>query len=399
MDLNIELRRVLDNPESVYEEVVTNLATEARVTLMVLTSCKAPVDIVELQAAVARVSVEAATRFEASLRALDDAFLSLERRGTSRHAAQFRNPSIDDFCCAYLNKNAGFALTVAAKEPSFDQLRRLIELSTAPVAARRGFWAEGFGLPEPPPRRHSGGRWMYPDLHAALVNNPTLLLGKLLTRLERAATSSGGEFRDTVLALVDVVGAGDPDRVASPAALRSLLVPALLEIDFQNGTGLLWSLLDDRRRAQVTKWLLADRYDDFYRSLIESADELTHFDTIVNFDKAVDRSGDQAWWADRFESFNDGWLDDVGDADDAGTKRHYYEKVADHLDLGMRSALGAWEEAEAEAEAEQKRQDAAKSEDDWRDAQEEPVGSEGADHRHRASIDAMFTGLAQAQSR
>ncbi len=404
MDLNAELRRVLDNPESVYEEIVTNLSSEARVTLMVFTSCRTPVDIVELQAAVARVSVEAATRFEASLRVLDDAFVSLEKHGTSRHAADFRNPSIEDFCCAYLNKNAGFALTVAAKKPSFEQLRRLIELSTAPVArgsARSRAWAARSGSPEPlSPRTPSGSRWMYPDLHAALVEDPALLIGSLLPLLP-SVTVPSEEFRDVALALIDVVGADDPERVASPAALRSRLVPVLLKLDFQNHAGMLWALLDNRRRAQVTEWLLADRFEVFYRSVVESADQLTHFDTIVNFDDALGRSGEQAWWADRFEDFNDTWLEDVGDADDALAKRQYYEKVADHLDLGMRSALSAWEEAEAEAEAEaeRSRQAAADAEDDWRDPQEEPMGGGGPDHQHMASIDAMFESLAQARSR
>ena len=132
MDLEAELVGVLDNPARVWDAVVTNLATEPRLALLVLTTCLTPISMVGWQEAVARVSTDAALRFEASLRVLDDSFVTTTRR-LSSHYVEYRNPSMDDFCAGYLDRNVGIATTVAISRPTLYQLRRLIELGTAAV--------------------------------------------------------------------------------------------------------------------------------------------------------------------------------------------------------------------------------------------------------------------------
>ena len=79
MDLKAELLSVLNNPASVWDAVLTNLANEPRLSLLVFTTCKTPVSMIAWQEAVARLSSDAALRFEASLRVLDDSFVRVPR--------------------------------------------------------------------------------------------------------------------------------------------------------------------------------------------------------------------------------------------------------------------------------------------------------------------------------
>src|SRR5262249_23495733 len=155
-----ELLEVLDNPARVWDAVLTNLAPEPRMSLLVLTTCTTPCSLVSWQAALARVSPDAAMRFEVSLRVLDDSFVRTFRTRGRVLMADFRNPSMDDFCAGYLDKNVGIATNVASHDPELQQIERLVQLGSALAV-------EGSH-----PRRRRPQR--YQNIYEALISDPSI---------------------------------------------------------------------------------------------------------------------------------------------------------------------------------------------------------------------------------
>lgn len=383
MDLKQELLEVLDNPATVWDAVVANFSSHTRINLLVLATCKTPIDIIDWQAATARVSLEAAAAFESSLRALDDSFVRASRRGGSTHFVEWRNPSMDDYCAAHLDRNAGFATKIATHQPTRDQVERLIEL----------------GLARDP---QDWPRPMHANLQAALITDSTLLLDRLLELLPDPPEPTA-EFMDIaklILALVGTFGAKEPVRMEE---VRARLIPVLLKLSFTNDQRALYPLLDTRSFAIALARLLGDRLEVFYEGLAATAVSLDHFDSLVNFDTAIDRTADQASWAERFESLNDEWLEESLDAESARSKREYYTKVAEYLDLSDLSGVAAWDDYVAVAEA-QEGSGADSDDDRWRDSPDDDESDNDtstgafssaftAQARETAAINAMFDSL------
>lgn len=219
MDLKTELLAVLDNPSSVWNAIVGGLPTETRTALLVLTTCEVPLSIVTWQEAVARISADAAVRFEIALRRLDDTFVLTSRK---RHGyfVDYRNPSMQDFCVEHLDSNVGLAVRVATQEPSLGQIQRLIDLGTAaPIVRSRG-------------KR-------YPNIHEALVARPDLLLNRLLDLMsERPDLSErDGQICSLILTLAGTARKLGDSRTA---ILRASIVPLLLTANFNEHVSFLY---------------------------------------------------------------------------------------------------------------------------------------------------------------
>jgi hypothetical protein len=377
VDLERELLDVLDNPARVWHSIVNNFATEPRICLLAFATCETPLDIVEWQAVVARVDLAAAVRFEASLRVLDDAFVSMHKGKDGIHYAVFRNPSMDDFCAGHLDANAGFATTVATRNPSLQQVTRLIQLAGARDADDRS-------------------RPRYSNLHTALLADPEILIGRLLDLLPITPDPSP-EFMLPARTLLQLLSLSDISKQSRLPEIRARLTPSLLRMSFPAYAPELYELLDNRQSAIIISALLGDRFEEFYLRLAGSASQLGHFDTLVNVDQALGRSPAHASWAERFEAVV--WLSDDDDASLLRGDLELYTKIAEHLDLDVYDALQEWEAAVEEAEANELR---AERDESWGDSPFDDDGAERimyasaieADHRERATLDALFASLA-----
>lgn len=91
------------------------------------------------------------------------------------------------------------------------------------------------------------------------------------------------------------------------------------------------------------------------------------------------------------------------DADQLASYRDYYNKIAEHLDLGQHSHLRSWEEA-AEAAEEARPRDPDEDDEAWHNRPMESGGSGSSSltsfvDQERATIDALFGGLTRSGSR
>lgn len=315
MDLEKELLAALENPEAVWGAMIQAFAPETRTALLVLATHKTPIEIAVWQDAVGRVDVGASTRFEASLRVLDDLFIST-RRDHRGYLVDFRNPSMDDFCVDYIERNASIAIAIAQHAPSLQQVLRLVALGIA--------------------RMDAGGSPRYPNLARALIASPDLLLNRL-------AAERGGDQTRALAAMADVLLNAGKTALATHRMSAERLRDAILAVDFVTDAGLLYALLDRRPRARLVQRILGPEFDGFYDRLWRSTRVLNDFDTLANLDEALNRSGEQAAWADRFESLVDGWIGGVTEAGEANSMRETYERVIDFLDVGQ-ARLDDWDE-------------------------------------------------------
>jgi len=378
MELERELLEVLDNPTRVWRSIMNNLAIEAQICLYTFATCETPLDIVEWQAAVARVNLEAAVKFEASLRVLDDTFITTHKGGDGLHYAIFRNPSMDDFCASHLDANSGFATSVATYNPSLEQVRRLIDLASARDPEDRS-------------------RPRHANLHAVLVTNPEILVGRLLELVP--ISFERPEFFSPVHTFIKFLSLSDISKQPRLPEIRARLAPALLRMSFHTNAVDLYELLDNRRLAITTSTLLGQAFEGFYKQLVESATELGHFDTLVNLDEALDRSPEQASWAERFEE--ETWLDEDNDASTLRVDLEYFTKIAEYLDLDVYDAVREWETAVEEAETKEQEED-EDDDDRWRDSRFNEDGDSGSFsrsslaeelQRERTTLDALFESL------
>lgn len=254
MDLKRELLEVLDNPARVWDAVLANLATEPRMSLLVFVTCTTPITLVRWQEAVARVSADAAVRFEASLRVLDDSFVHTYKEDTSpkgdaRYYANFRNPSMDDFCADYLDRNVGIAVNIAVHDPAFHQIRRLIQLGTAFAPVQPSRYAR--------PRRH-------PNIYEALIAHPSVLFNRLFDIMPSDSHMSTEQTRILTAVLTLFSQARTiSDRELSVA--RTRILPLFRELSFNSSRDdFLFSNLDDSSRARMIQKLLGEEFDAFY---------------------------------------------------------------------------------------------------------------------------------------
>lgn len=256
MDLGAKLLEALDNPASVWDAVLTNLTAEPRMGLLIFTTCSTPVTLVDWQEAVARISSDAAIRFEASLRVLDDNFVTTyklddrSRRNESRYEADYRNPFMDDFCADYLDRNVGLAISVSTKEPALHQVKRLVQLGTSYAPMRRGA-----SLPR--------GR-QYPNIYDALIAKPSVLLKRLMDLLpaDSHTTSSFAQIAELSFMLIAharSVADTEMDLV------RAHLSPHLRGITFGSMNPFLSRVLSGYSTARVVREILEDDFGDFYR--------------------------------------------------------------------------------------------------------------------------------------
>ena len=305
MDLTQELVAALDNPEEVWGSLIEGFEPETRTALLLLATHKTPVELPDWQASIARVDVKASTRFEAALRTLDDLFVSTRRIG-HRHAVDFRNPSMDDFCVDYIDRNVGIVVEVARRDPSLQQVVRLVALATASDAK---------------------GNRSYPNLSTALIAEPGVLLDRLVAL-------RGDDERVALSAIADVLATLQSATIARYTKAAECLRDGLAAVDFATGQRLIYALLDQRRRARLIRRIMGADFEEYYARLWRSARALDDFDTLVNVDVALDRDGADAPWAERFEGLFDSWIESVSSLDDASSMRETYEKVVDYLGDG-----------------------------------------------------------------
>jgi hypothetical protein len=373
VDLEREFLNALDDPSDVWTAVVNNLSPGPRALLLVFTTCTTPLSMVAWQAAVARVSTDAAVKFEASLRALDDSFISISRppRG-GEDVADFRNPSIDDFCADYLDQNIGIAVKIASKRPSVSQIRRLIKLSTA----RRG------------------GVLVHRSLNRVLVAEPQLLVECLL---ELLPDSPGDQMedRDVAIELVRFVG-----HAGIGGALLARVQAALGEfigmLIFGDHDYLLFSLLDDRMSSRGLRLLAGEAFGGLYARLWQSADSPPHFDSMLNLDKALGIQGRRVPWRDSFIEMSERWLEDEHmSTDDIASTRDYYSAIAEHLDLGEYDQSAEWDEAvqlSELADRESARRD-DKDDESWAQSDYEDGDPQPSRLPQTDPVDTLFDGL------
>jgi hypothetical protein len=326
MDLKSELLQVLDDPSRVWESVLANLAPEPRISILVFTTCPTPISIVHWQEAIARVSPQAAVVFEASLKTLDDSFVSISRpdspiRSETSWMADFRNPTMDDFCSGYLDRNVGVVVDIATKLPVFRQAQRIAELGIAYVPVDLNSSA-------PRPRRH-------PNIYESLIADPTILLNRFLDLMpeEDQLTGSVGDLIPTILNLMSharVIRDEDFGKV------RDRVRPVLDQLSFgARFNSLLYRLLDVSPVAVQLAKILGPDLERFCRKIAESAFALDHFDSLVNFDTALGRSSEHAFWADQFFEQTDDWLSESTGSEGIEADREIYSKVISHLDLSL----------------------------------------------------------------
>lgn len=396
MDLKTELIRVLDNPSRFWDAMVANLDREPRICLLTLATCKLPLSLVGWQEAVARVSTDAAARFDAAIRVLDDSFVVSDRDQMGQHFVSFRNPSVEEFISAQLDANVGFAKTVAESSPSLNQVQRIMQLGTARKRIPDGEIAAQKKLYE----------FAYPNINQSLLHVPTTLVGRML---EIVPVEPGPIWRtaEDVLTFVQLVGGGSLLRLPDAEPARERLSAHLRVLTFQRQQNILYQLLDDSRNAKTVREVLGDQFNDFYDNLAETALSLSDFDSLVNLDEALDRSAKEASWANAFERENRRWLEST-DASDVESEREMYEKVATYLeDL---SGLEDWDDL-YEATRDEREGSSEPADDSWRDYSEEdsdgPVSSSGSKLNQiferaaseRGQINAMFDGLSHSHRR
>jgi hypothetical protein len=313
--------------------------------------------LVEWQEALSRISTDAAVKFESSLRVLDDSFVKIHRT-RNVYRTEFRNPSMDDFCAGYLDRNVGIATTVASHKPALHQISRLIELGTVlkpiDVATYKGFRERKFV-----------------NIYEALISDPSVLIERLFAIMPDDSQMSDALSAPTRHVLTLLSQANHvPEKLLS--ATRARLSPTMLALNFGSGNDrFIYFALDDRARALALSRLLATSFETLYNRLAASATTPSHFDTLVNIDIALQRDGIDASWANRFEELNPEWLEQGGSSEDYASWRDSYVRVAEHLQLedhAMRR--DEWDVMISIAEEEEKRADeeAAKAYDDdsWR---------------------------------
>lgn len=226
---------------------------------------------------------------------------------------------MDDFCADSLNKNVGFARTIAEKSPTIHQVRRLMRLATA----------------------MRGTRLKYPSLHEALIKDPALILKRLLVLVEEEGEASVAEDILRLAGTSSNVSTKDLQRI------KDRIGRTLQELYFGGGSALrVYAILDSPDLVVGLKRILGSDFPALYRKIWQSASSLTEFDSVVNVDWALDIDGSTAEWREHFESMSDSW-DPEGnqetDLSDIETSRDYYSKIAEHLDLKGLDFTEEWE--------------------------------------------------------
>ena len=335
------------------------------------------------------MSTNAAVKFESSLRVLDDSFVKIER-SRNAHRAVFRNPSMDDFCAGYLDRNVGIATTVASHKPALQQIGRLVELGTVmkPTEAStfKGFRERKFV-----------------NIYEALISDPSVLLERLFEIMPDDSQMSEALSVPTRHVLTLLTQAKHvPDKLRSTA--RARISPTVLTLEFGSGNDqFIYFALDDRVRALELSRLLTVSFDMLYDRLAASAATLLHFDTLVNIDSALGRDGVDASWASRFEELASGWLEEEGSSDEYISSRDTYLKIAEHLEVEDEMRLEEWGDLITAAEESEKKaeEEAANDADDdsWR-SEPDTYAGKGCKNSLRETgqsegrrIDAMFAML------
>ena len=369
MDLKAELLNALDNPEQIWETMLGNFPDHTRLAAIVFATCSTPVLLTDWQHAVVQVNQLASTRFEDALRTLDDNFVNVRRVvAETGFEATFRNPSIDDFCAAYLERNTGIVISILRSNPSMQQLDRMIKLGTAKsIDGTQG-------------RR-------YPNLAHAITARPGPTSEALVALAERREPL--GQRVELAGMLLDLHAFWSPTDRANALDVTGAIVDILRIAFTENDWGALYQIVDVAERAAALPLIVGAEFDQWYESLAASAASLGHYDSLVNLDVATGRSGEDASWADGFETFADDELNSLNDLDEAQTGRDYYSKVADHLSLDPR--VEDWDELVFSLSTE----DDEHRERDYRGYGQ--VRSRILDHsqHEKELIDGMFNGLVE----
>ena len=398
MDLKTELLQVLDNPTQVWDAVLTNLATEPRMSLLILATCTTPITLVHWQEAVARVSAEAAVQFEASLRVLDDSFVRTfkEENKPGRDAsyrADFRNPSMDDFCAGHLDRNVGIAINVAARNPTLRQIRRLVDLGTeyAPYESDQHY---------PRPRK-------YPNIHEALIAHPSVLFNRLLEIMPASASLaplSIEQVEQTEIIELNLILFSQAHTVNDKdfSVAQARMAPLIRELKFGSFmvSHLLYRILGNRSTILVMESLLGDEFRDFYEDLWRSAGSPQNFEALVDLDEALNRSPIDVDWAEHFREQAEDWLDsDMGSSSDIDSARSIYERVFAYLDLSPEDDRASeWDEKYNEAVKDEQKESEIEEDSSWRDSSS-AKSSSLTELKETSQINNMFSGLKEIDSK
>jgi hypothetical protein len=311
--VNIEEQLVqsLDKPEHLWQSMLSNFPSSTQMSILVLPSCATPVDLVAWQAAVSKVDTSASTHFEQALRTLDDMFITIKRPplwpySTARRTAEFRNPSIEEFCVQYLNNNAGVVNTILTSSPTFVQVDRVLTLGFSRIPATRDY--------------------QYPNI-AALLRRPGGVAASAITRFLRKRPEG---FSQVVASAIDLYLELDARTRRAEAEMVEQCRALLLRIDFS--TPWHFKIVDYPARVRMLPEIMSDELQGWYHRLVESADKIADFESLTTFESALIGSRLQIIdWRAQFEACIPADIESFTEYSDADTARQNYYQVLDYL--------------------------------------------------------------------
>jgi hypothetical protein len=130
MNLRDELLAVLDDPSHMWSHALRQLSRDSQRLFLALTLLPKPVSVEALRTAHTAQGVTIDESFLDSLRLLDDSFVSIDGP-PGRQVVNFRNPSLQDFANAYIDKNPEW-LDLLLRGPRFrEQIVNVFGLAMA----------------------------------------------------------------------------------------------------------------------------------------------------------------------------------------------------------------------------------------------------------------------------
>jgi len=327
VNLGQEILVVLNDPTRMWEHAIAALSPDARQLFITKTLLPERVSLEDLNEAAkvpSRLGLESLT---ASLQALEDSFLSVlvPADGSSDRYISFRNPSLEDFAYAYIDRNTEHLSTTVAEAIYFEQISTVVRLSNA-------LSRDGGGL------RHTG-------VVAWVTRHRALVLERLVALLSSQVPSQifswergGGEREQFVLDCS--LRWGTPLSSANRALMKERLQSLNSRLD---RVWVDWSielLSPIRRRELVDSIIGRSTLDDLRDNLIcrqYSAGDGWHFTRLAEIDRISERTSAETkvdWGADAIDYCrNLAWLlRESEDGDEIADAIREIEELSQFLD-------------------------------------------------------------------
>jgi hypothetical protein len=134
MALADDLIAVLDDPTHMWSHALKELSADGQRLFLTLTLLPNPISSDVLQIAYTSLTPNRSETFIDSLRSLEDSFVDIERYYADIRVVRFRNPSLEDFAKAYLDKNTDW-LDILLSAPRYcEQIVSVFSLAMAQTA-------------------------------------------------------------------------------------------------------------------------------------------------------------------------------------------------------------------------------------------------------------------------